>query len=153
VFYFNIQQVISLRTTIGMRNNRLFETARAIYSDLHKEKNPSVEAVAAFYCAPNVLQRPEHPRMDDVVYFADDLYYERWNKNASGSLDDFKSFANDGAVYYITSDPKKFDGFSGATLISKVPGISWRSLFEFLRYSVKKKKPAPVCIYKYTGAL
>lgn len=151
VFYFNIQQVISLRTTIGMRSNRLFETARTVFSDLHGEKNAPVETVASFYCAANVLKKPEYPRMEDVVFFAEDLYYERWNKTPDGSLNDFDRFAKTGAVYYITGDSKKFDDYPNAVLISKVSGISRGSLFEFLRYSVKKKKPAPVCIYKKTN--
>lgn len=149
----NFQHVVSLRIFLGQRSNRLYETARAVYSDFFKKEPGSIVDVATFYCAPNVLKKVSRPRMDDVVYYADDLYYKRWDKTEDGSLDDFKRFAEEGALYYITSYPEKFDDFQEAKLAAKLPSISRGSLFEFLRYSMKKKKPAPVYIYKYSGLL
>ncbi|MFH1800844.1 MAG: hypothetical protein ABH891_08405 [Candidatus Omnitrophota bacterium] len=150
-FYLNFQQVITTRIVTGMRNNRLFETARVIYSDIHKDKSPSISDVATFYCPAYALKKIVRPRIDDVVFFADNLYVQCWNKTEDGSLDDFKRFAKTGAVYYVTTDPKKFSGFPDATLVGKVTGINEGSKFEVLRYLKKKKKPAIERVYKYTG--
>ncbi len=147
-FGMNLQHVIWLRLQIGSRSNRLFKTAEFLYLNVNHSLNASTEDVARFYCPAYVLDSNKHPRMEDVVYFAE-LYYESWNKTKDGSLVDFERFAKMGAIYYITYDANKFTNFQNVTLASVVTGINNKSFFESIVHRLKRKTPQPLYIFKY----
>ena len=147
-FYFNLQHTLWLRGQIGQRANRYLETARLIYQDQFPNEQFDWWRIGLFYCPAYVSNPVTHPRFEDVVFYAD-LPYEGWKKTEAGSLDEFERYAKQGAVYYITYDPKRLDHHPQIRLLGTVPGINGASWFEHVSYGLKRKKPRPLYIFKY----
>lgn len=146
----NIPNIFYLRLSIGQRSHRFLGFAEKIAMDYFSNPHLSIPWIGGF-AGPQYTPKDfgTSVKLGDLIYF-DDI--GGWNRAATGSLDEFRSMAKQGFIYAVTFNEHAFGNHSDLKNLGAVGAINQASLFERFMYKLKKKKPAPLFILKWSGA-
>lgn len=146
----NLRHIIYLREWVGMRNNRMLESAQNIFRDQFPDAIADRKTIGLFYGSTYVPDA-SHPRIGPYLFFSP-FYYESYNKSDKPSLRAYQEAAQQGAIYYLAY-PDHWQPSPDAPVkrLATVDGINEESWVENLIYGIKNKKPDPLFIYKWMG--
>lgn len=147
--YVNLQHVIWLRLQIGQRFNYFMGSAKILYADLFPSEKISLRGIGRFYCSTCEPAKENQPKIEHYLYYWE-LPYESWSKNQSGSLDEFKDYAEKGHIYLVTYQlPVTLKEYPNIKQVAHIDGINSTSAFEKIMYSLRKKIPKRLYILKW----
>ena len=143
----NFRHVIWRRQQMGQRGNTFMNVAKVIYQDQFPNKPFTMRDLGLYYCPTYVPPPVTRPHLKKVTYYIG-LGYTIWDK-ADGSLQEFDRFSKYGVVYYATDNPGELSDQDQVKLLAALPRVNESSLFEFLLYKLKRKKPTPFYVFKH----
>lgn len=146
--YVNIQHVLWYRLQIGWRNNVFLDVGHTIYRDRFPNQEIRPDLLGRFYCNSCAPDHNFKEKINNFVFHSE-LAYGGWNKTENGSIEDFKRYAADGAIYYVTFSKEKFLNEQNVALHTTISGINKESVFERLLLKIRPKKPPVIYIFKW----
>ncbi len=142
----NIQHVYFLRILIGQRTNRFLNIAKTIFEDRYGKSDLS--EIGRFYSAEYIRDPDRQKRLKNSVYFVE-MGYGQWEQTSAPSASEFERLAQKGFTYAAVMNRDQFNGSSRIKLIQTIDGINHRSVLENILYTLKRKSPAPMYVFKY----
>lgn len=147
--YVNLQHTIWLRLQIGQKFNYFIETAKTIHADLFPTDKAGLREIGRFYCSTCAPGKKNQPKIENYLYYCE-LPFDGWGKDKSGSIEQFRHFAEKGYIYYVAYQlPTALLKHSNIEYVALINGKNSGSFFEKFLYSIKKKSPSTLHILKW----